>query len=186
VTGFIEHLHKHLVTTSNYNAIAYLDTLQITTARARPQSFIVFPSNCLITALDNGDSSASVLTLCPLANTTNLSLNLILRPRVSRPVCLGIKHPSGAYNQIFITVGQLRVCWYGVLSLTRGLVCRLQLLLELASAVILWSEPRGTRDHTRILLSQVRDFLFRRLLLLFAYLAFFSQQWVYMLQYYDW
>jgi hypothetical protein len=32
--------------------------------------------------------------------------------------CLGIKHPSGAYNQIFITVRQLQVCWYGVLSLT--------------------------------------------------------------------
>jgi hypothetical protein len=25
-------------------------------------------------------------------------------------VCLGIKHPSRAYNQIFITVKQLRVC----------------------------------------------------------------------------
>jgi hypothetical protein len=34
-----------------------------------------------------------------------LSLSLTLRPMVSRPVCLGMKHPSGAYNQIFITVG---------------------------------------------------------------------------------
>jgi hypothetical protein len=37
----------------------------------------------------------------------------------------------------------------------RGWVCRLQLLLVLASAVIFGSESRGTRDH--ILLSQIRD-----------------------------
>jgi hypothetical protein len=37
----------------------------------------------------------------------------------------------------------------------------LQLLLTLASAVILGSESRGTSDH--ILLSQIRDFPFRRL-----------------------
>jgi hypothetical protein len=31
-----------------------------------------------------------------------LSLSLMLRPMVSRPVCLGIKHPSGAYDQILL------------------------------------------------------------------------------------
>jgi hypothetical protein len=41
---------------------------------------------------------------------TTLSFSLMLRPTVSRPVWLGIKHPSGAYDQIFITVRQLRVC----------------------------------------------------------------------------
>jgi hypothetical protein len=44
----------------------------------------------------------------------------------------------------------------------RERVCRLELLLVLASAVILGSETLGTHDH--ILLSQIRVFPFRRLL----------------------
>jgi hypothetical protein len=53
---------------------------------------------------------------------------------------------------------QLKACGYSayvISSLMRGHVCRLQLLLVLASAVILGSESRGTHDHS--LLSQIRD-----------------------------
>jgi hypothetical protein len=54
---------------------------------------------------------------------------------------------------------QLNTCGYSTYvtsSLTKGWICLLQLLLDLASAVILRSESRGTHDH--ILLSQIRDF----------------------------
>jgi hypothetical protein len=53
---------------------------------------------------------------------------------------------------------QLNGCCYSpyiTSSLTRGWVCHLQLLLVLASAVILRSESRGTHDHS--LPSQIRD-----------------------------
>jgi hypothetical protein len=45
---------------------------------------------------------------------------------------------------------QLNTCGhsaYVTSSLTRGWVCRLQLLLALASALILMSESRRTHDH---------------------------------------
>jgi hypothetical protein len=57
-----------------------------------------------------------------------------------------------------LTVAGLLI--WGALSDERT-VCRLQFLLALASAVIFWSESHRTSGH--ILLSQIRDFPFRRL-----------------------
>jgi hypothetical protein len=92
----------------------------------------------------------------------SLRLSLILRPTVSRPVCLGIKHPSVAYDQVFITVRQLRVCWCGALSLSRedgSVVCS-----------CCWSTPAQSVsgpspvELATIFYSQNRDFSFRRFL----------------------
>jgi hypothetical protein len=79
----------------------------------------------------------------------------MLRPTVSRPVCLGIKHPSGAYDQIFISV---RNTEYGIRRTVAGLLIwgalsdeRTGLSFAIASgpssAVILGFESLGTRDH---------------------------------------
>jgi hypothetical protein len=60
VNDFIDHLYTPLGTTSNYSAIADLQSLQITTAPANSfPAFYVINSRSLATASSSGDSSAS-------------------------------------------------------------------------------------------------------------------------------
>jgi hypothetical protein len=75
---------------------------------------------------------------------------------------LGQSNRLRAKDHIFITVRHLRVRWYGALSLMRGRVCHLQMLLALANALIFGSDSHRTREN--ILPYQIRDFPFRRLL----------------------
>jgi hypothetical protein len=86
----------------------------------------------------------------------NVKVQITLRLAVYRQsVCLGDK-PLETQRQNFSF--QLYTCGHSphvTCSLTRAWVCRLQLLLALASAVILRSESRGTHGH--ILLSHIRD-----------------------------
>jgi hypothetical protein len=70
----------------------------------------------------------------------SLSPSLMLRPTVSRPVCLVIKHPSGTYDQIFITARELRCFLCGALSLS---VERTGLSFTIAAG------PRQ-RSHSRV------------------------------------
>jgi hypothetical protein len=113
-----------------------------------------------VVTTNNYNTSKTSTIGCSLKNSVNqvcTCLSLMLRPTVSRPICLEIKHPTEAYDQNFITDRQLRICWCGALCLTRGRVYCLQFLLGLASAVIFGSDSLGTRDH--ILLSQIRRLL---------------------------
>jgi hypothetical protein len=162
-------LHTHTHARTSRRTKAHRDT----NTHTCPQSHLYF--RCLVKAFNGGYFSSSAFPNCPQpqlpASNSNGSQRLnpsgyLTATRVSslsrRPVSLGIKHPSGTYDKIFITVGQLRGCWCRAPSQKRGRICRLQLLLAFASAVILGSESLGIRYH--ILLSQIRDFPFRRLL----------------------
>jgi hypothetical protein len=80
----------------------------------------------------------------------------MLRPTVSRSVCLGVKHHLRSKTRFLLPSTQWRIRWYKAPSLTGGRVCPLQMLLVLANTVILGSVSRGTHGH--ILLSQIRDF----------------------------
>jgi hypothetical protein len=54
---------------------------------------------------------------------------------------------SGAQDQIFVTVRQLRVCSCGAPTLTRGRACRLQTQLVLANAIIFTAVKISSTYH---------------------------------------
>jgi hypothetical protein len=73
-----------------------------------------------------------------------VTLRLMVSQSVSKCWC---RAPSGARDQIFVTLSKLRSGFCGAPSLTRGRVCLLYMLLALASVFFLESESLGTRDH---------------------------------------
>jgi hypothetical protein len=108
-----------------------------------------------LTSLHSGEYPATHHWL-PAITLESESESVTLRLAVYRQsVRLGV-NPLRLTTSIFVF--QLNTCGYSpyvTSSLTRERVCRLQLLLVLASEVILRSESRGTDDH--ILLPEIRD-----------------------------
>jgi hypothetical protein len=94
-------------------------------------------------------------------NTQSRSQNCVTTDGQSASLSWNKPHIWGLRQDFYysVTVAGL-LMW--ALSLTRVRFYRLQLLLALASVVILWSEFFGTRDH--ILLSEIWAFPFSRLL----------------------
>jgi hypothetical protein len=80
---------------------------------------------------------------------------------VSQSVSLGVEPHLGLMTRYLLLFDSYGFVFCGAPSLTRGRVCYLYMLLALASAVFLRSESLVTRY--RILLSQIWDFPFRRL-----------------------
>jgi hypothetical protein len=58
-----------------------------------------------------------------LHKLNSVKIKVMLWHTVIRSFFVSVWHPSGAHDQIFITVRQLRVSWCGVTSLMRGQVC---------------------------------------------------------------
>jgi hypothetical protein len=114
-------------------------------------SFLVFSLMCLCSELLYEWLSSSFSFLLRLPRF-RVRLGDTLRLAVHRQsVHFGDKPLETHDQQLFFN----GILTYITSSLTRGWVCRLQLLLVFASAVILRSESRGTHDH--ILLSQIWD-----------------------------
>jgi hypothetical protein len=67
--------------------------------------------------------------VCSYDVLPEVEVEVNLRPTVSRPVCLGVRRPSGTFDQFFFLLENpfrhLRVCYFVAPSLTRGRVCNL-------------------------------------------------------------
>jgi hypothetical protein len=136
-------------------------TLQITVTHAK--SFTarnIFTNICLVTAPTMAipvlPCSSPLWMALPTKETQSQSLSeLIYDGRFTGNQFVLSPSPLRSAKSIFFQLSTWGFCPYGTSSLTWGWVCRLQLLLALANAVILGSESRGTHDC--ILLSEIRD-----------------------------
>jgi hypothetical protein len=82
-----------------------------------------------------------------------VKVKVTLQVTVSHSVSLGVEPHLWLMTRYLILLDGYCLVFCGALSLTRGRVCHLYMLLALASAVFLGSESLGPRDH--ILRSQI-------------------------------
>jgi hypothetical protein len=92
----------------------------------------------------------TIVNVEPLTLSTPVKIQVILRLTFSRPVCLGIGHPSGTHDQIFIIVEHSRSSYYRAPSLTKGWV------YNLLSQFAVYLGFKSRRTHYHILQSHLR------------------------------
>jgi hypothetical protein len=112
VTGFIGHLT--LVTANNYDSLTEFIYCKDHCNYNKHKVFSVFTSLCLVVASNGGRQPSSGFlnsprpqlpaSHFPQPQLSTDKVKVMSRPTVSRPVCLGFKHPSGAQHHILITV----------------------------------------------------------------------------------
>jgi hypothetical protein len=121
-------------------------------------SFLLF----LLNYLRLPSSELDPILLTTVLYSVPSKVKVTLQLTISQSVSLGVEPHLGRMTRYLLLFDSYGLVLCGTPSLTRGRVCLLYMLLALASAVFLGSEFLGTRDH--ILLSQIWDFPFRRLL----------------------
>jgi hypothetical protein len=141
------HWALALVTTSNYCSPTEIYSPKITVAKGHTKSS-VFIGRCPVAAiiplpLDSWNARGLSYQLLTFSTATiNSKFEVMLRPKVSRPISLGAKPDFGSKTRCLL-LSDSWVCRCGAPTVTRGRVFPLQLLLAHASAVILGLSPAG-------------------------------------------
>jgi hypothetical protein len=108
LTGFIAHLHNVLLHFTNHYIKHY---------------FYSSPSSSTAASRDSPQFSTNFSLGTSVLDWRFWVWVFMLRPTVSRPVCLGTKHPFGAYDQIFITCVTVTILFlWGALSDERSVL----------------------------------------------------------------
>jgi hypothetical protein len=150
------HTHTHTCPRSRFH---FCCSVAASNGRRFPSSGFL---NCLCHQLpaSNTNISQRLNSSSSLTDCNSSQVKVTLRLMVSQSVSCSVEPHLGLVSRYLLLFDCYGLVFCGAPSLTRGQICLLYMLQALASSVFLGS--LGTHDH--ILLSQIWDFPFHRLL----------------------